>query len=100
MRFGDIVAVDGGEITLLNLLDGGELALGINIDGGEIGTTTVVSDFPIYEGPYEVDPIFDIVRLATAHKAMGADVQVNAIQVHRVSNPQGGITVTIGYTGD
>lgn len=42
MRFGDIVAVDGGEITLLNPLDGGELALGINIDGGEIGSTTLI----------------------------------------------------------
>lgn len=100
MTFGDIVAVDGGELSLINTLDGGELSLSINIDGGEVGTTTTISDYPTYSGPYEVDPIFERITLETAHKVMGSDVQVNAIQVHRVSNPQGGITVTIGYTGE
>lgn len=42
MKFGDIVAVDGGELSLLNAIDGGETALSINIDGGEIGSTTLI----------------------------------------------------------
>lgn len=42
MTFGDIVAVDGGELSLINALDGGELSLSINIDGGEMGSTTLI----------------------------------------------------------
>lgn len=42
MRYGDIVAVDGGELSLVNSIDGGEAALSINIDGGEIGSTTLI----------------------------------------------------------
>lgn len=42
MRYGDIVAVDGGELSLVNSIDGGETALSINIDGGEIGSTTLI----------------------------------------------------------
>lgn len=49
-----------------------------------------------YAGPYQVDPSFDEQMLETAQKVMADDVTVHAIEVSRVSNPSGGITVYIG----
>lgn len=49
-----------------------------------------------YEGPYFVRPTFSIQTLETKNKKMKDDLEINAIQVNRVSNPFGGITVYIG----
>lgn len=40
---GDVVVLDGGEISLTNQIDGSEISLDAQIDGGEIGSTTVIA---------------------------------------------------------
>ena len=50
-----------------------------------------------FEGPYEVVPKFYYDQvLETIGKLMVDNVNVNAIQIHEVSNQAGGKTVTIG----
>lgn len=51
---------------------------------------------PSYDGPYEVTPRFYKQKLETKEKLMTDDVTVDVIPVHEVTNPAGGITVTIG----
>ena len=62
------------------------------------GTVTAAKSrpYPVYEGPYEVTPIFEDQRLETKRKSMSDDITVLAIPIYEVSNPQGGVTVTIG----
>lgn len=48
-----------------------------------------------YMGSYSVNPSFETQTLETANKRMTADLDVNAIEVASVSNPQGGNTVYI-----
>lgn len=62
------------------------------------GTVTAAKSrpYPMYEGPYEVTPLFDEQILETRKKSMADDVTVLAIPIYEVSNPQGGTTVTIG----
>lgn len=95
--YGNAVAIDGGEINLDILIDGGEILLS-DMVGGDFGVFYPVSGDTRepYEGAYEVDPEFDPIVLGTREKWMTDDVTVNAITVSRVSNPQGGKTVTIG----
>lgn len=50
----------------------------------------------LYDGPYDVIPSFAQQVLATASKTMAADVAVEPIPVSEVSNPSGGVTMTIG----
>lgn len=64
------------------------------VDGAG-GGTQEQSTIPAYMGTYSVDPSFETQTLATANKRMTADVDVNAIEVASVSNPQGGNTVYI-----
>ena len=49
-----------------------------------------------YDGDYIVDPTFDKQVLETQSKLMLENVEVNPIEVSRVSNPSGGTTVYIG----
>lgn len=49
-----------------------------------------------YEGPYFIRPKFSNQIFETKSKKMIDDLEINAIQVSRVSNPFGGITVYIG----
>ena len=53
--------------------------------------------YPEYEGPYNVEPrLFTGHILETKNKAMADDVTVNPIRIYEVSNPYGGLTMTIG----
>lgn len=49
-----------------------------------------------YAGEYAVVPTFDAQTLQTKSKTMKDDVTVQSIPVSEVTNPQNGITVTIG----
>lgn len=49
-----------------------------------------------YVGDYTVIPKFREQVLPTHHKNMAADVVVSTIPVEQVSNPSGGLTITIG----
>ena len=51
---------------------------------------------PTYEGPYVVTPDFTDQVLETAEKMMSDDVIVNEIPVAEVTNPAGGLTLTVG----
>lgn len=51
---------------------------------------------PTYEGPYTVTPDFTNQVLETAEKMMSDDVIVNEIPVAEVTNPAGGLTLTVG----
>ena len=50
----------------------------------------------IYTGEYTVVPTFDAQTLQTKSKTMRDDVTVHSIPVSEVTNPQDGITLTIG----
>ena len=50
----------------------------------------------LYTGDYVVDPDFEQNILPTRNKTLTQDVTVNAIDVSRVSNTSGGVTVYIG----
>ena len=49
-----------------------------------------------YIGEYDVTPSFTAQTLQTRNKSMLNDVTVQSIPVSEVTNPQDGITVTIG----
>jgi hypothetical protein len=51
---------------------------------------------PSFDGPYEVTPRFYEQKLETKEKLMIDDVTVEVIPAHEVTNPAGGLTVTIG----
>lgn len=50
----------------------------------------------IYTGEYEVTPTFDTQKLLTKTKTMRDDVTIQSIPFSEVSNPQDGVTLTIG----
>lgn len=49
-----------------------------------------------YEGSYSITPRVDAQYLETNDKVMDSDVTIFGIPNERVSNPQGGKTITIG----
>lgn len=51
---------------------------------------------PTYDGEYSVTPHFYAQKLETKEKLMTDDVTVEVIPAHEVTNPAGGLTVTIG----
>ncbi len=52
--------------------------------------------YPTYDGEYSVTPRFYEQTLETREKLMIDDVTVEIIPAHEVTNPSGGLTVTIG----
>lgn len=55
----------------------------------------IYGDYPTYTGDYEVTPSFSTQTLETENKLMTDDVTVKPIVVTEVSNPQGGLTLSI-----
>lgn len=51
---------------------------------------------PTYDGEYSVTPRFYEQTLETKEKLMIDNVTVEVIPAHEVTNPAGGLTVTIG----
>lgn len=90
MKFGDIVAVDGGELSLQNAIDGAELDLSINIDGGEIGTTTVIT--PNLQAKEAIPDDHD--QLITADGNLGY-IGLSQVLVKKIPSNWG----RIGYNG-
>ena len=50
-----------------------------------------------YAGPYEVYPRKVDQLLNTSDKLLTDDIKVDAIRYSEVSNPEGGVTINIGY---
>ena len=61
-----------------------------------VSSAIVVVTGDPYEGAYQIVPTFSEQVLETRAKTMLDDVTVEEIPVHRVSNPAGGVTVSIG----
>ena len=75
------------EIELELVMDVSELELELD-SSGYIPET--------YDGPYEVIPDFEDQVLETEDLLMSDDVVVKEIPVAEVSNPAGGLTLTVG----
>ena len=50
-----------------------------------------------YDGSYEVFPRKVDQTLNTSDKLLTDDIKVDAIRYSEVSNPEGGVTINIGY---
>lgn len=64
--------------------------------GNLVGHIVIASNKEQYAGDYNVIPKVEEQTLETKDKTMTDNIFVAAIPYHEVSNPQGGITVTIG----
>ena len=84
------------DITIETLVQ--ELELELESAGGELELELESPGYipPMYEGPYMVTPDFTSQVLETAEKMMSDDVIVDEIPVAEVTNPAGGLTLTVG----
>lgn len=92
------IALDGKNLSF-NLLNNSEnlvfsLSSGKDIIFNLSTPTFLYTD--IYNGITDVTPDFDSLVLKTSHKIVTKNIVVNPIQVEKVSNLSGGITVFIG----
>ena len=92
---GKLVVIDG-DFSLLHSYDG-DFRLTSSFQG-ELGSNVIAKqyDYPIYDGQYDIDPLFAEQVLQTREKCLLDDLTVKAISVSYVSNPQGGQTAYIG----
>jgi len=67
----------------------------VEIDAS-VSTPILHSDYPEYEGSYEVKPDWESTTLQTKNTKMAKNVVVAPIQLESVSNLSGGRTVYIG----
>ena len=87
--------------TITGRLDGACVLHGTLEARGQLTGTLTLPNLtppvhPSYDGPYEVTPRFYEQTLETKNKLMTDDVTVEIIPAHEVTNPAGGLTVTIG----
>ena len=87
--------------TITGRLDGACVLHGTLEARGQLTGTLTLPNLtppvhPSFDGPYEVTPRFHEQTLKTKNKLMTDDVTVEVIPAHEVTNPQGGLTVTIG----
>lgn len=87
--------------TITGRLDGALVLHGTLEARGQLTGTLTLPNLtppvhPSFDGPYEVTPRFHEQTLETKNKLMIDDVTVEVIPAHEVSNPAGGLTVTIG----
>ena len=87
--------------TITGRLDGALVLHGTLEARGQLTGTLTLPNLtppvhPTYGGPYEVTPHFFEQVLETKEKLMTDDVTVEVIPAHEVTNPAGGVTVTIG----
>ena len=52
--------------------------------------------YPAYEGEYIIEPSFEKQVLDTTKKSLYEDITINEIRQTEVTNPSGGLTITIG----
>lgn len=87
--------------TITGRLDGACVLHGTLEARGQLTGTLTLPNLtppvhPTYDGSYEVTPRFYEQVLETKEKLMIDDVTVEVIPAHEVTNPAGGLTVTIG----
>lgn len=54
------------------------------------------SEYPEYDGPLEAIPASYEQKFLTKDTVLRSDLTVQQIPVHKVTNPSGGYTITIG----
>ena len=87
-RYGNAVAIDGGEILLTVNIDGGEITLNSIMDG-DIGTFMPILP-ETYTGDLTVTPkAWEEQVLETAFKTMPGNVVVLEVPYWETSNPNG-----------
>ncbi len=84
---------DEMEAVNASFFDGSEV---ITADFGVIEIITDPSGIKRYDGPYSIVPKVSDQQFETTAKLMNENLSVLAIPVLSVSNPSGGVTVTIG----
>lgn len=91
-------------ITALDGVITGMLSVIQTVTGDVSGTGTVsgaitvggATDYPKYDGSYEITPKVAAQTFDTAYKVMTDDLTVLEIPYHETTNPSGGYTVIIG----
>ena len=68
----------------------------MNVDFGNYQVIHIVEPLPEYQGSYIITPKLTGQWLDTDNKKLTDDIHVLAIPRMDVSNPSGGVTVTIG----
>lgn len=87
-RYGNAVAIDGGEILLTVNIDGGEMTLVNQMDGDMGAFMPIVPDQ--YTGDLTVTPkAWEEQVLETAFKTMPGNVVVLEVPYWETSNPNG-----------
>lgn len=61
----------------------------------KFGELYVAHDYDWYEGDYDFTPGWDTQVYPTAGKGMKKDLTIREIEVNEVSNPSGGLTLSI-----
>ena len=91
----DTVVIDG-YIDLF--IDGGNCDLSLISESAEFGVFTAIYDYqyPVYTGATIVIPRAEEQVLATKDKTVVQNITVTEIPYTEVSNPLGGLTVSIG----
>lgn len=84
-----------GSISGTGKLSGTITGLDLPIISGDISDDTITHN--TYDGSYEVYPRKIAQTLDTANKFMADDLTVDAINYSETSNPEGGITINIGF---
>ena len=88
-----VTFADEAEAVNASFFDGSEV---IAADFGSIEIITDPSEIERFDGPYSIVPKVSDQQFATSAKLMNENLSVLAIPVLSVSNPSGGVTVTIG----
>lgn len=83
----------GGRITTVGSLNGDMTAKG-KMSGRVKSAET--KPYPPYEGEYIIEPTFEKQVLDTTKKSLYEDITINEIRQTEVTNPSGGLTITIG----
>ena len=88
-EIGTLKQVNQGSVNIVSVTAGSVRLM-------EIATGNVHFDVDPYTGSYEVTPMLTAQTMETKGLRMTDDVTVNPIPITGVTNPTGGLTVTIG----
>lgn len=69
------------------------------VKAGIVSTSVRVgdgTDYPEFEGPYDIVPTLEGLEVSTEGKRMADDLEIEPIPIARTSNPSGGYTCVIG----
>lgn len=68
----------------------------IRLKAEQVRIVEKAPEYPDYDGPLEVRPASYEQKFLTKYTVLRNDLTVQQIPVHKVTNPSGGYTITIG----